>query len=249
MYLHLQRESIILNDTSNNFSLGPNRRTFLRGAASTAAVVAAGSSFIEVVPAEAAKPIKDSGSDGNQRQQDAYKSRTEGAKVERDFPLADHSTNGDEDRYAAKIGNFSKGLPHNNLGEVVIAAWDSLTRALVSGEPREFELIAMAGAAKLVNPQAGLAFEMQGPDSHALSMRPAPAFSSAEEAGEIAENYWMALTRDIPFSSFPGNPLVEAAAKDLSALSDFRGPKSSGKVTGLTLFRGLTPGDVTGPYI
>jgi hypothetical protein len=38
---------------------------------------------------------------------------------------------------------------------------------------------------------------MQGPDSHALAMRAAPRFDSAEQAAEIAENYWMALTRDI----------------------------------------------------
>jgi len=90
---------------------------------------------------------------------------------------------------------------------------------------------------------------MEGPDGHALLQRPAPAFSSAEEAGEIAENYWMALTRDVHFSDYATHPLALAAANDLSRLSDFRGPKAGGRVTPQTLFRGTTPGDVNGPYL
>jgi hypothetical protein len=52
--------------------------------------------------------------------------------------------------------------------------------------------------AKLVNPQAALAFQMDGADSHHLGIRIPPAFASAEAAGEIPEDYWLALTRDVP---------------------------------------------------
>ncbi len=165
-----------------------------------------------------------------------------------------HPNNGDEATFLNKIGNFSKGLPHNELGEVDLNAYQALTQALNNGNPADFEAIPMgcpdsARRAKLTNPQAGLAFDLEGADSHALAIPPAPAFSSAQEASEIIENYWMALARDIPFSEYNNNPLTQLAAADLSAMSDFRGPKVANQVSTGTLFRGLTPGDLNGPYV
>jgi hypothetical protein len=102
---------------------------------------------------------------------------------------------------------------------------------------------------KLTNPEAGAAFDLMGADSHQLSIPPAPALGSAEQAAEAVELYWMALARDVPFSEYDTNPIAQAAAADLGKLSDFRGPKSAGKVTTGTLFRGIMPGDVAGPFI
>ena len=107
----------------------------------------------------------------------------------------------------------------------------------------------MGGSVKLVNPQAGLAFDMEGLDSHQFRMPPAPALASAERAGEAVESYWMALLRDAHFADYETNPLALAACAEMSRLADFRGPKQGGKVTPKTLFRGFTPGDVTGPYL
>ena len=59
----------------------------------------------------------------------------------------------------------------------------------------------------------------------------------------------MALCRDVPFVEYAGNGLASAASGDLSSVSDFRGPKTSGLVTPGTLFRGLTPSDLAGPHI
>lgn len=186
---------------------------------------------------------------GRKRRRQSYQIRVKAAEREKARPVAGHPTNGDEELYPNKIASFSKGLPHNNLGEVNLAAYASLTNALTTGVPANFENIALGGTVRLVNPQSGLAFDMEGPDSQALTMRAAPAFSSAEEAGEIAEDYWMALLRDVPFSEYEGNPLAELAAVDLTRMSDFRGPKQGGRVTAATLFRGNTPGDLVGPYI
>jgi hypothetical protein len=80
--------------------------------------------------------------------------------------MPNHPINGDEALYPNRIGNYSKGLPHNNVGEVDPAAYQSLLQALSSGDPRDFEQIQMGGTAGLVNPQAGLAFDMEGIDSH-----------------------------------------------------------------------------------
>jgi hypothetical protein len=152
--------------------------------------------------------------------------------------------------YPNKLGNYSKGLPHNSDGTVVLSAYEALVNATQSGAPADFDSIPMGGDRKLTNPQAGLAFDMQGADSHALVQPPAPAFASREQAAEISENYWMALLRDTPYAEYPTNPTANAAASDLSLYgADFKGSKAGGAVTTNTLFRGLTPGDNVGPYL
>ena len=218
----------------------PNRRVFLGQVG--AATVAAGMIGIDVQAAQGS----------NQRANDC-------AKLRRDAALAglqatpqnlQHPNNQDENLYPNKIGNFSKGLPHNDDGTVVLSAYNALVNALNSGRPADFDAIPLGGSVGLTNPQSGLAFDMQGPDAHALVQPPAPAFASREQAAEISENYWMALLRDVPYSQYSSNPIANAAAADLTLYgSDFKGPKTGGSVTTATLFRGLTPGDRVGPYI
>jgi hypothetical protein len=228
-----------------------NRREFFGKAAAMAAGISGATSLGTMTGNAAAlePPGSNAAAAGRLRQMRAWQIRTDAARLERDRPLADHSTNGDEARYPGKIANYSKGLPHNSLGEVDLAAYNTMLHALDTREPEDFEQIPTGGAAKLVNPQAGLAFAMQGSDSHATSMRPAPAFSSAQQAGEVAENYWMALARDVPFSEYPAHTLTRQAAGDLSRFSDFRGPKAGGSVTAETLFRGSGAGELNGPFI
>jgi len=236
------------------------RRTFLGKAGGlTAASIAAGAIGLEPLAgsrgsrasAQELDPQKTTGNaiSGHKREKMAFNTRVDAAQDEKDRPVANHPDNGDEARYASRIGSYSKALPHNGLGEVNPGAYDSLLRAVNSGDPADFDSILMGLGVKLTNPQSGLAFDMMGPDSHALMQPPAPTFSSAEEASEIAENYWMALTRDVPYSQYDTNPLTIQAATDLSGFSDFRGPKTGGQVTTATLFRGIGPGTGVGPYI
>ncbi|TEB12448.1 PAP2 superfamily protein [Pelotomaculum sp. FP] len=184
-----------------------------------------------------------------QRRQSAYQVRLNAAGFERDLPLPGHPCNGDELLYVNKIGNYSKALPHNHLGEVNLNAYQAYIETLTTGDPADFATIPLGGVVKLTNPQAAYAYEMAGPDSHHLGTVPPPAFSSAWEAGEMAEVYWQALTRDVPFTDYDTNPLTLAAASDLSGFSDFRGPKAGGLVTPGTLFRMDIPGDLVGPYV
>lgn len=184
-----------------------------------------------------------------ERRQAAFRVRLEAALFQKDLPLPGHPSNGDEDLYPGKIGNYSKGLPHNKLGEVEINAYNALLQAITSGSPEDFELIPLGGIARLTNPQGAYAFELTGPDAQHLGISVPPAFSSAWIASEMGELYWQALARDIPFVEYPNNPLIQAASADLSAFTDFQGPKIGGKVTAGTLFRGTTPGDLIGPYI
>ncbi len=160
-------------------------------------------------------------------------------------------SNNDDQTYANKIASFTKGLPHQSNGEVVLSAYDQLIAAVTSQNPMEFEQIPLGGNRKFVNPQSGLAMDIEGRDCFSLIMQPPPTFASRENAAEISENYWMALLRDVSFEDYPNNPIAQAAAADLALYgSDFKGAKTAkGSVTPELLFRGLTTGDKAGPYL
>ncbi len=185
------------------------------------------------------------------RRIEAFNKRQSAAVREFLLPVPDHPNNGDEELYPTKIANYSKGLVHNALGEPDLASYGTLIDALTSGDPADFENITLGGNATLVDPQSGLAYDLEGSDSHALYLEPPPTFASAQKAGEAVELYWQALLRDVPFSKYGTDPNAQNAIDELNGLSDFRGPKdpNTGKVTPNTLFRGSFPGDLAGPYI
>ncbi len=164
-------------------------------------------------------------------------------------PFFNRPNNGDEDLYQNKIGSYSKGLPHQANGEVEPDAYYRLLDAIRTGIPTMFEQIPLGGDRKLTNPQAGMAFDLEGKDCFTLIQPPAPKFASRENGAEITENYWMALLRDVPFTDYPTNNIANAAAADLNLFgADFKGAKNSGgQVTPNLLFRGLTSGDKAGP--
>jgi membrane-associated phospholipid phosphatase len=189
------------------------------------------------------------GADIMTRQADALSVRTQAATTQSNVSYGTQLTNGDEGLFADYRASFSKGMPHNNLGEVDTSAYDTYLNALDTRSNQDFEAIPLAGARKLANPQGAYRFEICGLDSHKTFMRPAPAFESLETAAEMGELYWKALCRDVPFSDFGSNTLVQAAVTDLNKFSETVGPKSGGHVNTSTIFRGETPGDLIGPYI
>lgn len=198
-------------------------------------------------------------STGNKRRKQAANLRINVANAQRALPIPAHPDNGDEALYATRIGSYSKGLKHDPLtGEVDPAAYNALLAAIASGNDADFDSIVTRGLygssdplrrRRQVNPQSAYTFDLEGTDSQQLAMRAAPAFASAEEAGEMVELYWMALLRDVNFLDYETNPLAQKAAGDLSRLSDFRGPKVGGQVTPQTLFRDKCPGCTDGPYV
>lgn len=153
-------------------------------------------------------------------------------------PTMLQQTNGDEATLKSDvegwryIGNFHKGLPHNEYGEVVEEAYDKLLAAVQTRDPADFEAIPKGfpvACRKLVSPQAGLATDLQvelpgaspqgAPLPSWLTMKPPPKLDSAEAAAEAVELYWMALLRDVPFTAFGEHKQVARAAKELSELS------------------------------
>lgn len=187
------------------------------------------------------------------RRTESFQVRVEAAQNQYNVVPPAHPSNGDETLYPSYIAQFSKGLQHDGLGNPVVASYNSLLTAVNSGLPSDFDAIQLGGAAgKQVDPQAAFCLPLEGADSAALAIAPAPAFASDQRAGEEVECYWMALTRDINFTAYTTLPTpanVAAACADLSNQAVFNGPKVGGLVTPATLFRISYPGTLLGPYI
>ncbi|PXF43005.1 Vanadium-dependent bromoperoxidase [Gracilariopsis chorda] len=111
---------------------------------------------------------------------------------------------------------------------------------------------------------AGNTYDLEGPDAHAVTMPPAPALDSKELVYEISESYWMALVRDVPFTRFDDD-VVRDAVRSLNqtewirflakggplppSLSDAQRKRLRKPFTIDTVFRGVTKGDLEGPYL
>ena len=88
------------------------------------------------------------------RRQEAYRRRQAVALGHRNVPLPSFPTNGDETRYPNRIANFTKGLPHDEKGEVDLSAYTALLNALTAGQATAFEAIPLGGKVKFANPRA-----------------------------------------------------------------------------------------------
>jgi hypothetical protein len=67
------------------------------------------------------------------------------------LPHPDHLNNGEEEKYRnpagrlSYIANYSKGLKHNYIGEVIPDAYRVIVRAMYSTYPILFERVRMMG--------------------------------------------------------------------------------------------------------
>ncbi len=217
------------------------RRALLAGAG--AAGLAAG------LPGVAAATPRGEPPAGQGRRLKAYRLRERAAARWRDVPWPRQQDNGDEATYPERIGNYTKGLPHDDLGRVDQAAYAHMIRALSGEEAGDLEAVPLGGPAGLTNPHAAYTFSLVGADSHQLALPPPPRFADAATAAEMVELYWQALCRDIPYDHYATDPVVAAACADLSRLSDYAGPTTGRRVTPATLFRGDLPGTLHGPYV
>jgi hypothetical protein len=163
----------------------------------------------------------------------------------------EHANNNDEVNYPNRllVGNYSKSLKHDALGDPDPGSYATLLRALESRDPADFEEIILASptAKKLTNPQAGLAFDVEGPDPQEITQPPAPRFESEVAAHEMGELYWMAVLRDIPFVNYPTSGTAQAAIASLN--NEFPQFGGTMPVTAQNLFRGIYPGEQVGPYV
>ena len=253
------RSANALKDSNANVSgeskrkKGSSRRAFLTQVGGAAATIAAGATIAQGAKAASnaggaaqESASAESGISGRARALQSFNNRIGAAQAELNTRIPNEVTNGDEQRFSNHIGNYSKGLAHNGIGEVLPSSYASFLRAVNSGRPALFDQIQMGGSAPLVDPQCGLAFDLEGSDSHQLVIGTPPSVASQQMADTAVENYWMALCRDINFTQYGQEPLTQAAIAELNSLGAFRGPKP---VTPQNLFRGFTAGDVVGPYV
>jgi len=183
------REDLAASRASEKPIPSLSRRGFI-GRVGGATAAAWTASAIGLSPLLGSKSVKAEAATilGRQRAIEAYDLRKDAAVAEYHLPIVSHPNNGDEDLYSNKIGNYSKGLPHNNLGEVDLAAYNSYLAAIRSGLPSDFESIILGGNTKLTDPQCGLAFAMEGMDAGNSFEPPCPAVASQERADEAVEN-------------------------------------------------------------
>ena len=169
--------------------------------------------------------------------------------------------NGDSQRFTDYSGNWSKCLQHDALGIPNARSYGSMLYALKTGRFSDFENILVGNpggtnfTATLNGPQGALAFDLEGLDSHATVVPPAPSVASAQTAAEEVEHYWAALMRDVNFTDYPSSSLAAQACADLNNMSYIRSRQNNEfpyPVTPQNLFRGqIVPGDgpVQGPYL
>ncbi len=192
----------------------------------------------------------------------AYDIRKATAVAEAHIPVPPHTTNGDEQRYHDKSGTYSKGILQDGIGLVNLAAFQTFRDAIDAGTFEAFENVITGGPRTQNGPLGGRAFALEGSDSvqfgdapspanqiNQIVVPPAPALASATYGTELVELYWASLLRDIAFSDYANDPTANMAARELSTMPDYLGPRdSSGEVTPRLLFRGTYPGDTIGPY-
>ncbi len=174
--------------------------------------------------------------------------------------------NGDENTVPGYASQFSKTFSHDaNTGLLTAqgqASYQQLVKAMNSGLQCDFNaIVRYPSSFKLVNPQSGLAFCMEGCDSSLFSIEEFPQLSSAELAAYMIEIYLMQLCRDVQFNQYgtgqgsdsngSGGSLTNDAAAVLQDLGPaFIGPRNIfGIVDASVLFRGDSYGSLIGPYV
>jgi len=236
-----------------------SRRKFVKGAATIATVAA----VVPLKPLLGGKESVADAANGNSsssnRMNACFNYRKNRALAQR-INVGPQADNGDVAQDTDFSYSFSKALSHDSLGIPNAAAFLSLKNALSTGNASDFADIGVGtpgggGNSKLNGPQAALAFDLEGLDSHATVIPAAPSVASAQTAAEQVEHYWAALLADVPFTNYATNPLVGQAVTDMnnmSFLSSSANEQFPHPVTRQNLFRGqFVPGDgnVQGPYV
>ena len=181
----------------------------------------------------------------------------------RDTPLGPESIIGEATNCGIPAAEYWKSTKAKFGGK----AWDEEEQKMTEGP---------VGVRAWESQSAGLAFELEGPDAQAVTMPPAPSLGSDELAGEMAEIYVQALTRDLPLNALSAGMKIEAFNQDniqdflnyteeLKKLPWFSNSVSLeetlfNKAAAIrrakrinpnpgTAFRGITRGDEIGPYL
>jgi hypothetical protein len=247
----------------HNIRFNPSRRMFM-GKAGGLTAMAVAAAMVPFEPVVGGKETEAAASDitysESNRANSAFNYRTKEAQAEKISPAV-AADNGDFALYTDHSGTWSKTLQHDNLGIVNATSFNSFVTALTNGDFADFQNILVGNPggtnvnAQLNGPQTALAFDLEGLDSHATVIDPAPAIASAQTADEEVEHYWAAMLRDVNFTDYPNNATAIAAANELNGLTYIKSTSQNEypfPVTPQNLFRGrivANDGNVQGPYL
>jgi len=216
------------------------------------------------MPVSVPRPVPES----DNRQNDAEDRRNEATQIAKNYSNPLTQMNNDEndlegDGYAL---SFTKGLYHGDDGILDNNAhYSTLVEAINQDAPTDFAQVQrgitgsrepktrLSGDAfpadqvgKLPSwrgwesPRAGHYGSLEGPDSDAVSMPPAPALGSIELDAEMAEVYALALLRDNTFAEIADSSGIDTlsgiAVDDvINALQNLEWYDNTSPVTGLSL--------------
>ncbi|CAE6909857.1 vanadium-dependent haloperoxidase [Vibrio alginolyticus] len=204
------------------------------------------------------------------RKDEAKRVRDAASQMAYDREHPNHQSNGDEQRFASAnyAMSFTKGLEHDEDTGLIVNAGDfrAFRSAIDHGKVDAFTTSVPSAVQKQRQweaPTAGLVCDLQGPDSHSVTMAPAPVLGSKELAYEMAEVYELALLRDVPLTEFKGSSngnltgsMLEQSIYRLNKIEyDISGREgrsrknNDGDIIGQTAFRGSSPGVDIGPYL
>jgi hypothetical protein len=253
------------NDPNNPNTPKLSRRIFVKGAATVAAVTAS----IPLKPllggSQSTAQASTIDYESNKRTNDSFIYRRNTALINK-INVGELPDNGDRTRYSDFSALHSKALRHDALGVPNQASYQSLINALETDDT-QFAALQNVDVAnpnplggpnsKLNGPDTSFAFDLEGLDSHAITIPPpSPTVRSAQTATEQVEHYWAALLRDVSFRDYGSDPTVAAAVADLNSRSFIQGGGGSQwplPITPQNLFRArvaaTNDGNLKGPYI
>lgn len=139
---------------------------------------------------------------------------------------------------------YSKGMPHDSLGFVDKEAYCKYIHALINKSVHDLNNVPKGGSLKQVDPSASFNENMPS-IVKCLDLGVVPKLDQPLFASNLIEVYNMAYCRDVPFNDYATSPNITTSINSLSQLSEYTGPA----ITNTTIFRGLSQGDVIGPYI
>ena len=130
---------------------------------------------------------------GTERADEAWARRVDAANISMGRPALSVPSNQEENEHfpTARIGNFSKGLPHDGFGIVDGKDYDAFVKALVCFDWK-FNVptgVSQERARKWEGPLVGHDYSLDGPDPADLAMAPAPRIGCSEQTAELAELY------------------------------------------------------------
>jgi hypothetical protein len=156
----------LVDETGSTLLPSSSRRKFLGGVGGVTIALAAGSTALTpLLGSESSVAIaKEIGPEEPKRRiNDARQLRFDAAREMALEGIPEHPSNGDEELFPNKIGNYSKGLRHNAIGEVDPGAYQALISAIDSGKFADFEALATNGHSRKFLPRVNTKLELESP--------------------------------------------------------------------------------------